>query len=137
MASLEEFWPRFLESETGLEELPPLLIADVNEEILSEGKLNLVMKILEEADICPHRDKDADAPVVRVISHGDFSIGLRLYMWVPKVDDFFLGRFWMLEHVKKRFDKEGVEIPFPYRTLVYKKDLPPSRTGEPVPENPD
>jgi small conductance mechanosensitive channel len=88
--------------------------------------------ILEEADRCPNRDKKADAPVVRVISHGDFSIGLRLYMWVPKVDDFFLGRFWILEHVKKRFDKEGVEIPFPYRTLVYKKDLPPPRTGEPV-----
>jgi small conductance mechanosensitive channel len=27
------------------------------------------------------------------------------------------------ESVKKRFDKEGVEIPFPYRTIVYKKDL--------------
>jgi small-conductance mechanosensitive channel len=86
--------------------------------------------ILEEADICPHRDEGADAPVVRVISHGDFSIGLRLYMWVTKVDDFFLGRFWMLEHVKKRFDKEGVEIPFPYRTLVYKKDLPPAPREE-------
>jgi small-conductance mechanosensitive channel len=93
--------------------------------------------ILEEADRCPNRDKIADAPVIRVISHGDFSIGLRLYMWVPKVDDFFLGRFWMLEHVKKRFDKEGVEIPFPYRTLVYKKDLPLPRKGETVSDNPD
>jgi small-conductance mechanosensitive channel len=56
---------------------------------------------------------------------------------VPNVDDFFLGRFWVLEHVKKRFDKEGVEIPFPYRTLVYKKDLPPPRIGEPVTGNSD
>lgn len=47
-ASLDEFWPRFLESETGLEELPPLLISDVNPDLLSEGKLNLVMKILED-----------------------------------------------------------------------------------------
>ena len=81
--------------------------------------------ILEEANNCPHRDKEADEPLVRVISHGDFSIGLRAYVWVPEVDDFWLARFWLLEHVKKRFDKEGVEIPFPYRTLVYKKDLPP------------
>jgi small conductance mechanosensitive channel len=86
--------------------------------------------ILEEANRCPHRDKDSDEPVVRVISHGDFSIGLRLYMQVPNVDDFYLGRFWVLEHVKKRFDLEGVEIPFPYRTLVYKKDLPPPRSKE-------
>ena len=46
--SLVEFWPRFLESETGLKELPPLLITDVNPDLLSEGKLLLVGKILEE-----------------------------------------------------------------------------------------
>ncbi len=86
--------------------------------------------ILEEANNCPHRDKEADGPLVRVISHGDFAIGLRAYVWVPEVDDFWLARFWLLEQVKKRFDKEGVEIPFPYRTLVYKKDLPPARREE-------
>ncbi len=86
--------------------------------------------ILEEAYRCPHRDKESDEPVVRVVSHGDFSIGLRLYMQVPNVDDFYLGRFWVLENVKKRFDTEGVEIPFPYRTVVYKKDLPPPRAEE-------
>ncbi len=46
--ALVEFWPRFLEAETGLEELPPLLLTDVNPNFLSEGKLNLVSKILEE-----------------------------------------------------------------------------------------
>jgi len=44
--------------------------------------------ILEEASECPHRDTEADEPVVRVISHGEFSIGLRAYLWVPEVDDF-------------------------------------------------
>jgi hypothetical protein len=47
-AALVDFWPQFLEAETGLEEYPPLLITDVNQELLSEGKLNLVMEILEE-----------------------------------------------------------------------------------------
>ena len=48
--ALVEFWPKFIEAETGLEELPPLLIRDVNEDLLSEGKLNLVNKILEEVE---------------------------------------------------------------------------------------
>ncbi|HLS11632.1 MAG TPA: mechanosensitive ion channel family protein [Flavobacteriaceae bacterium] len=29
-------------------------------------------------------------------------------------------RYDILESVKKRFDEEGIEIPFPYRTLVMK-----------------
>ena len=48
VAALQEFWPRFLESETGLLELPPLLITDVNPDLLGEGRLNLALKILEE-----------------------------------------------------------------------------------------
>jgi hypothetical protein len=47
-AALAEFWPQFLETETGIEEYPPLMITDVNQDVLSEGKLNLVLKILEE-----------------------------------------------------------------------------------------
>jgi small-conductance mechanosensitive channel len=86
--------------------------------------------IVEEAKQCPHRLMEAEEPWIRVISHGDFSIGLRLYVWVPTVDAMWQTRFWVLEHVKKRFDREGIEIPFPYRTVVYKKDLPPARSAD-------
>lgn len=48
VSALVEFWPRFLEAETGIEEQPPLLISDVNGDLLSEGKLQLVARILEE-----------------------------------------------------------------------------------------
>jgi small-conductance mechanosensitive channel len=85
--------------------------------------------ILEEASDCPYRDSNADEPLVRVISHGDFSIGLRVYLWVPNSEDARFAKFWLLENIKKRFNKEAVEIPFPYRTLVYKKDLPPPITS--------
>jgi len=61
---------------------------------------------------------------VRVISHGDFSIGLRLYAWSEDATKGRLMKYELLENVKKRFDKEGVEIPFPYRTVVEKKDMP-------------
>ncbi|MFC1862749.1 mechanosensitive ion channel family protein [Thermodesulfobacteriota bacterium] len=82
--------------------------------------------ILETAVQCPQLLEEEEEPWVRVISHGDFSIGFRLYLWVKDIDDSYLAGFWLLEQIKKRFDKEGVEIPFPYRTLVYKKDLPPA-----------
>jgi small-conductance mechanosensitive channel len=29
----------------------------------------------------------------------------------------------LTESIKKRFEAEEIEIPFPYRTIVYKKDL--------------
>lgn len=81
--------------------------------------------ILETASQCPQLKKNEEEPWIRVTSHGDFSIGLRLYLWVKDIDDSYQARYWLLENIKKRFDKEGIEIPFPYRTLVYKKDLPP------------
>lgn len=31
----------------------------------------------------------------------------------------------LMESIKKRFDMEGIEIPFPYRTILYKKDMHP------------
>ncbi len=83
--------------------------------------------MLDEAARCPHRLPDHLAPRkpwVRVIDLADFSIVLRLYIWTPDMNEAWQARFWILEHVKKRFDAEGVEIPFPYRTVVFKKDLP-------------
>lgn len=106
--------------------IDPRMMCRIEFGVSYDTDIDLVRRlILDEADKCPFRDKDSDDdPVVKVISHGDFSIGLRLYVWVKTVNDMWSARFWLLEYVKKRFDREGVEIPFPYRTIVYKKDLP-------------
>lgn len=73
----------------------------------------------------PHLLLDSDIPyVVRVIEHADFMIKLRLYAWSENATDGFLMKCQLLESVKKRFDKEGIEIPFPYRTIVEKKRMP-------------
>jgi small-conductance mechanosensitive channel len=60
---------------------------------------------------------------VRVVACGEFAIKLKAYFWVPDKLSGFQMEKDILEKVKKRFDKEGVEIPFPYRTIVYKKDM--------------
>jgi len=61
---------------------------------------------------------------VRLVSFGDFSINLRAFVWTD--DPLKVGKLQsdLNKVVKKRFDKEGIEIPYPYRTLVFKKDLP-------------
>ena len=107
--------------------IDPRILCTVEMGVSYDTDIDLARRlILEEVQKCPHRDPHAsDEPLVRVISHGDFSISFRVYVWVRDVKDMWLTRYWLYEHVKKRFDREGVEIPFPYRTIVYKKDLSP------------
>jgi len=61
--------------------------------------------------------------MVRVISLSDFSVDLKAYVWAKNNADSFVINCDLLKSVKERFDKEGIEIPFPYRTVVYKKDM--------------
>ncbi len=93
--------------------------------------------MLEEANKHPENmvfeDKDEDGnpvemgPVVRVVEAADFSVKMRLYFWVKDYWAFWKTKFELLEGIKKRFDREGIEIPYPYRTIVYKKDLEAAR----------
>ncbi len=64
-------------------------------------------------------------PIVRVavIALADFSVNLRANAWTESFADAFQMRTDLLKSIKERFDREGVEIPFPYRTIVYKKDI--------------
>lgn len=61
-------------------------------------------------------------PLVRVAltSLNDSSVTIRAWAWARNFSDAFDMRCDLLESIKKRFDKEGIEIPFPYRTVVFK-----------------
>ena len=61
--------------------------------------------------------------IVRVIALSDFSVDLKAYVWSSGNDNAFVLKCDLLKSVKHRFDREGIEIQFPYRTIVYKKDL--------------
>jgi len=78
------------------------------------------------------KEKDDNMPAVTVFVSGlsDFSVNLRAYAWTPGNDEAFGLQCDVLKSVKERFDKEGVEIPFPYRTIVYKKDLDEQKAKE-------
>ena len=57
---------------------------------------------------------------VRLIEYGDSSINLRGYVWAKDPLIGFAMKCDLLKSIKDRFDKEGIEIPFPHRTIVYK-----------------
>jgi len=54
---------------------------------------------------------------------GDFAVNLRLLIWFRDRSLAYGAGCQIRENIKKRFDQEGIEIPFPYRTIVYKKDI--------------
>ena len=62
--------------------------------------------------------------IIRVTGLGDFSVDLRASIWSMNHRSGFILKCDLLKSVKKRFDEEGIEIPFPYRTIVY-KNAPP------------
>jgi small conductance mechanosensitive channel len=61
--------------------------------------------------------------IVRVIGFGDSSVNLRAFVWSKDHVTGFVLKCDLFKSVKERFDKEGIEIPFPYRTIVFKKDI--------------
>ncbi len=91
-------------------------IAIIQEEIENHPNFYDNRKASEKKDGVP-------AVVVRMIEWADFSIKLRAYAWAKGNDEAFILKCDVLKSIKARFDKEGIEIPFPYRTVVYKKDL--------------
>lgn len=60
--------------------------------------------------------------VVRVTNLGDSAVTIRAWTWAWDFPSAFIMKCELYESIKKRFDAEGVEIPFPHRTLVLKKN---------------
>lgn len=70
----------------------------------------------------PEQIEEGQHPVmIRMINWGESSINLRAYLWAEDTSAAFAMACDLYESVKKRFDTEGIEIPFPHRTIVYKK----------------
>lgn len=105
-----------------------------------DSDIELATKIIQDVsikhsssiDARTQEQKDNGEPqvIVRVISFGDFSVNLRADVWT---NDPFNARpmhYEINKEVKKRFDTEGIEIPFPYRTIVYKNDLMSNKNND-------
>ena len=97
-----------------------------------DSDIDLAMKIMvEEAEKHPKlidnrspQEIESGTPkvVTRVIGFGDSSVNLRAYTWASDPIAGFVMKTDLYKSIKMRFDEEGIEIPFPYRTIVYKNE---------------
>ncbi len=103
----------------------------INMGISYDSDIDLAKEIMRDevekhplsVDARTDEQKEVGEPMVpvRVIMMGDSSVNLRAWSWANNPPDAFVMECDLLESIKKRFDKEGIEIPFPHRTLVYKE----------------
>ncbi len=97
-----------------------------------DSDIDLAKKIMQEEcenhplilDNRTQQDREQGVPLVKtaVTRLNDFSVTIRAWAWVRNYSDVFQLRWDVYESVKKRFDSEGVEIPFPYRTVVIRQE---------------
>ncbi|MFT5265727.1 MAG: small conductance mechanosensitive channel [Polaribacter sp.] len=95
-----------------------------------DSDIDLAKKIMEEEVLRHPLHVDPRTPeqiqekfsevTVRMIGLGESSVNLRVWAWAKDSPDGFVLSCDLFESIKKRFDKEGVEIPFPHRIIVYK-----------------
>ena len=76
-------------------------------------------------DICEKHPKvlDDPQPMVRIDAHDDSAIVILTRVWT-KTEDYWDTRYDLLEEVKRRFDEEDIEIPYPQIDVHMPKPAP-------------
>ncbi len=80
-----------------------------------ENPQKITEVLLDIADKNP-QSLDEPAPLVRFQNFGDSALEFLLAVWCTR-EDFHLLKSNLHQEIKLRFDAEGIEIPFPHRTL--------------------
>ena len=78
--------------------------------------LKKVREILEDILAKDDRILEDPAPTIGVLELGDNSVNFAVRPWVKR-DDYWGTYFDVTETVKRRFDEEGISIPYPQRDV--------------------
>lgn len=93
-----------------------------------ESDMDKAIKIIKEEmkkiyTINPNgKNKDEEYPKVRVSEWKDSSIALCAWVWGKDNTNVFENIYELNYQVKKRFDKEGIEIPYPHVNVIAVKE---------------
>lgn len=85
---------------------------DLNFGVGYEQDIDKVNKVLTEICLANPKILKDPAPFIKVLEHGDSAVVFVVRAWCDTANywDVYFG---LLETVKKRFDKEGISIPYP------------------------
>ena len=78
--------------------------------------LKKVREVLEDILAKDDRILEDPAPTIGVLELGDNSVNFAVRPWV-KTEDYWGAYFDFTETVKRRFDEEGISIPYPQRDV--------------------
>lgn len=104
-------------------------VKTVDYQIAYEADLDKAMKIIKEEikklyTINPKgKNKDVEYPRVRVSEWKDSGISIRAWVWGSDYGDVFENIYKLNYNVKKIFDNEGIEIPYPHINLLTDKKV--------------
>ena len=95
-----------------------------------ESNIDKAMEIIQEEirqhpyylDNRTEAEREANEPSIRVkvIALSDSSVDLRAFAWAQTNPKSLEMEWDVLKSVKERFDREGIDIPYPHRTIVQK-----------------
>lgn len=96
--------------------IPVGVAYDSNLDLVEKITLEVAQSVIDDLDAAQKDFK----PIVRFQQFGDSSINFTVYLRAVKYGDHHPMIHEFVTRLKKRYDQEGIEIPFPMRTLVYK-----------------
>lgn len=97
----------------------PRVMAVVSVGIAYDADIDKARRVLVQlAQVHPRVEEVVGCPVTRL---GDSSVVLALQVWCANAGTAQGVEYDLYEQAKKRFDEEGIEIPFPSTTVVLKR----------------
>jgi small-conductance mechanosensitive channel len=94
----------------------PIRRLDLDVGVAYKEKIGRVREVLLDVVARNPRALMEPAPMVMFDSYGDSALQLKLRVWAIKTNIIALKNA-LLEEIKDRFDEEGIEIPFPHRSI--------------------